>query len=53
LRNSPPRKFTVNEIADALGLDFSEKANIKDALKKGRRLVQELEAIDVAYVVEG
>lgn len=53
MRNSPPGRFTVNGISDALGFSSKQKANFKGALKRRRNLVTHLDQIGVIYLVEG
>ena len=49
----PPGKYRENEIAADLGLTTDQKAALKDGLKKRRKVVDELAAIGVDYIVEG
>lgn len=53
MQGKPPGKYTVAEAAIGLGLSTLQKNALKDALKKKRRLFDDLGAIGVAYVVEG
>ncbi|PZF77469.1 hypothetical protein DK847_09130 [Aestuariivirga litoralis] len=53
LKGQPPGRYSVSDVVTLLELQPKEIARIKDALKKGRGLVDQLSTIGVTYVSEG
>jgi hypothetical protein len=53
MRNQPPGRWTVGEIAADLEFTDCQRRAFKEGLTKKRKVYQELASIGVAYVVEG
>ncbi len=53
MRNRPPGRWTVKEIAADLGLTDAETSALKDGLKKKRTIHAELASLGIDYAVEG
>ncbi|MGE0148950.1 MAG: DEAD/DEAH box helicase family protein [Parvibaculaceae bacterium] len=53
MRTCKPGRYLISEVVKSLALSKTQTANLKDALKKGRSIVRDLELIDVSYYVDG
>uniref|UniRef100_UPI003BA85BDA hypothetical protein n=1 Tax=Stappia sp. TaxID=1870903 RepID=UPI003BA85BDA len=53
MKNKSPGRYLISAIAKEVGLSSTETANLKDALRKKRAIVDDLKRLGVSYSVEG